>query len=112
MKFKPLSIALSLLLVGCTLASTQSTPTPTLAPTQTLGKPGVSITSAPDAQSAAQTFLQAWKDEDYPKMYGLLTSISQDAITEADFEKRYRDVAVNMTLATINYQVLSSHRPL
>jgi cell division protein FtsI/penicillin-binding protein 2 len=108
MKFKPLSALLSLLLVGCSLASTQSTPTPTLVPTPTLGKPGVSITSVPSVQSAAQTFLQAWKDEDYPKMYGLLTSISQDAISAANFEKRYRDVAVNMTLTTIDYQVLSS----
>jgi penicillin-binding protein 2 len=62
----------------------------------------------PDVQSTSQAFLQAWKDEDYPKMYGLLTSISQDAISEADFETRYRDVAVSMTLVTINYQVLSS----
>ena len=108
MKFKPLSILLSLLLVGCTLASTQPMPTPTLAPTSTLAQPTYRNTPAPDAQSAAQTFLQAWKDEDYPKMYGLLTSISQDAITEADFEQRYRDVAVNMTLITVNYQVLSS----
>ena len=102
MKFKPLSILISLLLVGCTLASTQSAPTPTLVPTSTMGQPGVSVTHTPDVQTAAQTFLQAWKDEDYPKMYGLLTSISQDAITEAAFEKRYRDVAVNITLVTIN----------
>ena len=109
MNLKPLSTLLSLLLVSCALATTQSTPTPTLSPTptQTLGQPGVSITHTPDVQSAAQAFLQAWKDEDYPKMYGLLTSTSQDAISEADFEKRYQDVAVNTTLVTLDYQVLS-----
>jgi penicillin-binding protein 2 len=67
----------------------------------------VSVTHVPDSKSAADSFLQAWKNEDYASMYGLLTDASQGAISESDFEKRYRDVAVSLTLTTLDFQVLS-----
>lgn len=114
-RFLIISLAALVLMVACSRSTPSPTPAatgtavrPTATRAPTLPGPGVVKTSAPDPQAAAQEFLQSWKAEDYQKMYGLLSRLSQDAITEADFEKRYRGVVVNMTLKTIDYQVLSS----
>ena len=63
----------------------------TARPTGPLPTPPIGRTSTPDAQSAAIAFLDAWKAEDYPAMYALLTTISRDAISEDNFLERYRD---------------------
>ncbi len=105
MKFKYTIFLLILILAGCNAGLPQATLTPSPSPTATLASPIYSVTRAPDPQNAAQVFLQAWKDEDYAGMYSLLTGDSQTAISEADFEKRYRDVAVNLTLTTLEYQL-------
>ncbi len=108
MKPLPLLIFSTILLASCTLATPGPTNSPALSPTPTLGHPGLTVTRAPDPQTAAQAFLKAWQSEDYASMYAMLTSITQDAISEADFEQRYRDAAIMMTLKTIDYQVTSS----
>ncbi len=110
-KLKYLLIAFFLILVGCSQAATTPTlvpPSPSATITPTLGKVGIKVTSVPDAQTAVNAYLQAWKDEDYPKMYDMLTSLTRDAITEQDFEKRYRTTAISLTLKSIDYQILSS----
>jgi penicillin-binding protein 2 len=67
----------------------------------------VNITSVPDPIDAAMAFLDYWKAEDYASMYGMLTNLSQEAITAEDFEARYRDVAANGALEGIDYEILS-----
>jgi penicillin-binding protein 2 len=60
-------------------------------------------------------YLDAWKAEDYSTMYGLLTSVSKDAIDEESFTKRYVQIANEAALGTqngeseiIDYSILSS----
>ena len=100
---------LSLILVAC---SQPPAPTPTLTlpapPTPTLGEPQIETTSVPDAQSAAIAYLEAWKAEDYPAMYALLTGISRDAITQEDFTNRYQEVANEAALDGWEYEILSA----
>jgi penicillin-binding protein 2 len=82
--------------------------TPTPEATPTLGPPGIITTRAPDVKAAARTYLDAWKAEDYAEMYSLLTSVSQDAISEEDFINHYRGVAVEAALDGMDYEILSS----
>jgi penicillin-binding protein 2 len=97
-----------LVVVSCAPATVESTRTPTSLPTSTLAEPGVETTRAPDPQTAAQTYLDAWKAEDYASMYAMLTPISQDAITAEAFEKFYRDFAAEAALNKWDYTLLSS----
>ena len=96
------------LLAACAPATIETTVTPTMQPTSTLAEPDVQTTRAPDPQVTAQTFLDAWKAEDYIRMYEMLTPISQDAITSDQFEKFYRDVAAEAALSGWDYELLSS----
>jgi cell division protein FtsI/penicillin-binding protein 2 len=84
----------------------QSTTTPSITPT--LSQPGVHTTQAPDAESAARAYLQAWQAEDYDAMYILLTSVSKDAITLDEFTQRYRQVMTEGALSHIETFILSS----
>lgn len=97
-----------LILAGCNNPG----PAPSLSPqpsaSATLPPPGVTTTQAPDAESAARAFLDAWKAEDYPAMYAMLTSISRDAVTEEQFEARYRNVAAEAALSSIDSHILSA----
>jgi cell division protein FtsI/penicillin-binding protein 2 len=77
-------------------------PSPTLAP------PGEQRFQAPDVEQAARAYLEAWKAEDYHSMYALLTPLSQDAISEADFTARYQEVATEAALSGIDANILSS----
>lgn len=101
------------LLVACTNVNQKTnTPQPVVVPqatnTQPLPTAQYQVTRAPDAQSAARAFLDAWKVEDYPTMYAMLTPLTQDAITEEKFIERYRTTAINMTLQSLDYEILSS----
>ena len=100
-------VLFTLALVGCT-PTLLSTPTMIPSPPPTLGAVMVNTTSVPDARSAAQAYLDAWKAEDYPKMYSLLTSISQDAMSAEDFEKFYRGVMSEGAFSNIDTEVLSA----
>ncbi|MFU8771306.1 MAG: NTF2-like N-terminal transpeptidase domain-containing protein, partial [Anaerolineales bacterium] len=97
-----------LITAGCSQpqASQQPSLTPSVSPT--LSQPGVHTTQAPDAESAARAYLQAWESEDYDAMYILLTSVSKDAITLDEFSQRYRDVMTEGALSHIETFVLSS----
>jgi penicillin-binding protein 2 len=41
-------------------------------------------------------------------MYGMLTSISRDALTEEDFESHFRGIATEMALSGIDYEISSA----
>lgn len=96
-----------MLAAACSPAAPLATPTATQPLTPTLAEPEVITTRAPDAQAAAQTYLDAWKSENYAGMYALLTGISQDAITAEEFEKFYRDVAAEAALGSWDYEIRS-----
>jgi penicillin-binding protein 2 len=55
----------------------------------------------------AQKYLEAWKREDYGTMYGLLTTLSQDAIHTEEFNKQYQSIAVEAALSSVDYEILS-----
>jgi len=107
MRVRNLFILLTFLLVACkpSLPGVDATATPN--PTATLPEPQVLTTSVPDVQEAARTFLDAWKAEDYIRMYSLITPLSQDAISVEDFSDAYRQVAISLTQQTIDYEILS-----
>ena len=111
-----LLILLILLLSACTSqqpaengTETSAVPSETPEPlVPTLPDPQLSVTRVPDTQMAASNFLSAWQAEDYEKMYGMLTNLSREALTLEDFTKNYKDLAVNLTLQTIDFEILSS----
>lgn len=98
------------LLAGC--FGRGGTPTPqvteTPAATATLPEPGVRTTPVPDPEAAARQFLDAWQQDDYQAMYGLLSELTRDAITAEEFEERYRRVASEAALQEVSYEILSS----
>ncbi len=98
---------LALALAGCG-AIQPNEPTPTQALSPTLGAVTVDTTGVPDTRSTAQAYLEAWKTEDYQKMYSWLTSISRDALSAEDFEKYYRGIASEAALSGMDYEVLST----
>ena len=80
----------------------------TMTPTSSLPTPVVNITSAPDAAQVAVAFLDAWVTEDYPAMYTMLSRVSQDAISQEDFIKRYNNTAINLSLVSLAYKINST----
>jgi cell division protein FtsI/penicillin-binding protein 2 len=106
-KFNYWIVLLGVLLAGCT-----STPSGTPAVGVVEGSPSpVSLFSSAantEAVSAvAQKYLDAWKREDYGTMYPLLTTLSQDAIQEQEFNKHYQGIAVEAALSSVDYEILS-----
>jgi penicillin-binding protein 2 len=111
-KIKFPGLFLLLLLISLSTGCTKTTPSPTASPvpsiTPTLHPPDVHTTQAPDVESSSRAFLEAWKAEDYPTMYAMLTAVSQDAINEEDFTNRYKYVAAEAALSSVDTQILSS----
>ena len=103
--FRPIyCVILTLLLTSCGLSSGEVTPTAS----QVLPSPQVFTTNAPDAESSARRFLQAWVQEDYESMYSMLTPASQEGITPEAFSKRYQDVANEAALNQLDFELLST----
>jgi penicillin-binding protein 2 len=95
------------LVVGCSRPSPEA-PTPTPKPTNTLPVPPAKTTSTPDPAAAARAYLDAWKAGDIPAMYGMLTSVSRDAIDLDAFSARYQHVTVEAALKGIEYEIRSA----
>jgi cell division protein FtsI/penicillin-binding protein 2 len=95
-------------LAGCASIGKTPAPAATASATRTQPPPALIKTSVPDTQAAAKAFLEAWKAENYTAMYAMLTKVSQDAISEADFAARYKDAAKNLTLQKLDVSVLSA----
>ncbi len=92
------------MLAGCTLRSGPKTPEPS----PTLPTPVITNVAAPDPEIGARLFLDAWKRDDLPAMYALLTPLSQDSMTEEEFVSFYQEVKQTAALASIDYQITSS----
>jgi penicillin-binding protein 2 len=90
----------TLLLTACG-RSTSATP-------NELPTPAITSIAAPDSERAADRFLAAWKAQDYSSMYGMLSPLTQDAITEEAFQKRYEDVWRAAALSGVDYDIVSS----
>lgn len=108
MKLWRIAVLLVIITTGCSAATGSTPQQPAQPTTQSLPTPIIVTTRVPNPESAAKVFLDAWKAEDYPKMYSLLTPISKDAISLEDFNKKYVDTAINMSLQTIDYSILST----
>jgi len=93
-----LSLALALL-SACAGAPAGVTPA-TIAPTAT--------PSTPDPQGTAQAFLDAWQRGDYAGMYSLLSPLSRDALSAADFQARYQSVNRTAGISQVAARVLSA----
>lgn len=105
MKIKKLgsfAFILMLLLAACGGKGGQAQATPSL-PT-----PVVNVTPVPDVTTAAKSFLDLWKSDNYAGMYAMLAKTSQDALNETDFEKKYTDAATNMTTTSVDYGIVST----
>jgi penicillin-binding protein 2 len=89
---------LSIALIACS----SLTPVPTLTP-----PPPTPTLTTPDPEGTATTFLDAWVKGDYTAMYSLLSPLSQDAISLADFTARYESVARVSTLKSLEAKILN-----
>ncbi len=101
------------LLPSCSLLQKEPDPselyTPTPVPTDTpLPDPKVMVTEVPDPTIAADAFLKAWQEENYGEMYRMLCRVSLDSVDYQNFNARYYDTAVAMTLKGIEYEITSS----
>lgn len=100
------------LLIACGAVSPPPTETATPTATQTavptLPPPPEKTTPAPDPEQTVQNYLDAWKMEDYASMYDMLTTISQDAISEEDFRNWYTTVYTETALSGVEYDILSA----
>jgi penicillin-binding protein 2 len=68
---------------------------------------GIKITAAPAAESAARAFLDRWQSQDFAGMYDLLSVLSRDAMSADEFKAFYEDVAVQTSLRSLDYKILS-----
>jgi len=112
-------ILVCLALSACAQSTATPSGTPSDLPTATGGPgvtdtapglptPEVETTRPPDPREAARDFLEAWRNSDYTRMYGMVTSLTQDAITAEDFTNRYQSAAASLTLVTLDYELLSA----
>lgn len=100
-------VILAFLISAC--SSSSGGPGISLFPTETpLPQPIVTVSSAPSADAALTTYLDAFKADDYNTMYSKLSKVSQDSITLEDFAKRNRDALNEMSAGSFDYQVMSS----
>lgn len=105
MPVKRLLPKLCLLLVFALSACVQIQPE-AARPTPT--RPSTGSLDLPDVQAVARGFLDAWKADDYPRMYAALTSVGQDALSLEDFEAAYQRAAVDLTLQSLDADLLSA----
>ena len=92
-------LGFGIFLSACAGLGPPPTPIPPPPPTPT--------PSTPDPEGTARTFLDAWHNGDYAGMYSLLSPLSQDSISLADFQARYEIVARTATLTRLEAQILS-----
>ena len=100
---------LSIIVILTYLSACSSTGIGPIFPTDTaLPQPIVTIVSAPDPAVVLKAYLDALKADNYNTMYGLLSKVSQDAISLQDFAKRNKDALNTMSAGSLDYEVLSS----
>lgn len=82
-------------------------------PPAELPTPHIQITAAPDVDSVANAFLNAWEAGDYQSMYALISEASRGETSAEDFSEIYEEAAFNMTLESVDATLLyTSKNPL
>jgi len=104
----PWVLILSLLFIAACVRVAGPTSLPTQPVTPSLAPASVGVTKVPSPDTAARRFLDAWKNENYPAMYQMLTSLSKDAISEEEFIQHYRGIAAEVALTEVEYSILSA----
>lgn len=108
MKWYRFSWLVAVLLVACAGVIARPVPTGQAPTPSVLHTPKVYTTSVPQVADAARAFLEAWKTEDYAAMYAMLAPTSQDATPQDQFTARYKEVAINLTLQSLDFEMLST----
>ncbi|HMN14322.1 MAG TPA: NTF2-like N-terminal transpeptidase domain-containing protein, partial [Bellilinea sp.] len=108
MKFRNLIILAALLLTACSNTGANTPLTPAGTPTPALKDPVVNVTPAPDVEKDAKAFLDNWVNAQFPAMYAQLSKLSRDAMLEANFVNRLREVNASLTLKQMSYQIKQS----
>lgn len=106
MRLINLTIILALL-AAC--APGGETPAVTGTPTPRLPTPSVMVTSVPDISATFETFITAWRADDYAAMYAMLSAASRNSISEEDFVARYKDAMNTMSLRQLDYSVSATN---
>jgi penicillin-binding protein 2 len=105
-KRRALVLALILfVLSACSLAGGGS---PEAGGTPTLPEPVQTTEPAPDPNSAARAFLDAWVVGDYERMYSMLTPGAQAANSLEDFTQTYGDVEDALASNQLDYELVSA----
>jgi len=102
------SVVLSLLLLLLAGCSFGSGGTPAAGTTPTLPEPAQTTEPAPDPNSAARSFLDAWVVGDYERMYGMLSAEAQAAVPLDSFTQAYVDVEDALAAGQVDYELVSS----
>lgn len=79
-------------------------------PAVSVGPAQASPLTLEQADQVAGTFLKAWQDGDYATMYSLISPNSRDAYAESEFSAAYTQAATQITLETLETQIISSLR--
>ncbi len=90
-------LLISLLLPSCGQEAPEELPTPQS-----------QVSTVPDVDGLAQSFLNAWQAENYSAMYEMLSSSAKQSVSLEDFSAYYEDTAANATLQSIDTAVLST----
>lgn len=78
-----------------------------------LPPPETFTTKTPDAEITVTDYLNSWTNEDYQRMYSLLTPASQAAISQEEFIQYYTETAIQSTLVELDtnlIEVSSGHQ--
>ena len=90
-------LIISLLLTSCGSKSPEELPTPQS-----------QVTTVPDVDDLAQSFLSAWQAKNYNGMYEMLSGGAKRSFSLEDFTTYYEETATNATLQSIDAVVLST----
>lgn len=107
-KLRNIFLLLTVMMSSCVFDAPSSAKESKLVATPTLSPPQVNITSVPDVQSFANSFLQSWQQFDYETMYAKISLISQDAYTKEIFKAVYTDTTINMAIQKLDYEILAT----
>jgi penicillin-binding protein 2 len=93
-------LAILIVIAGCDRlpGSIRATPTPAFTPTPVMF-----------AEDTARAFLKAWAEGDYNAMYTMLAPSRQETTTAEQFVSRYKGIATEATIKSIQIMVNSVH---
>jgi penicillin-binding protein 2 len=101
-------VLLAFLLSACSSGGVGGGVLPGLPTETSLPQPLVTVSAAPNVDATMSAYLDAFKADDYNKMYSMLTKAAQDSTTLEDFAKKNRDALNTMSASSFDYEILSS----